>query len=817
MKVLKFGGTSVGSSKNISKVIKIVKQESTSENIVVVVSAVGGITDKLLNAADKAIDKDLSYKEDFEALRLKHIEVIDGLLNGEVHETTTDIVLEHLSRLEKLLDGVYLINELSPKTTDKLLSFGELISSLIIYEAIKAKGVNVQLKNSQNLIVTDSNFTNAAVNFEETNANITTYFENNQKMVTVLPGFISKSENDEITTLGRGGSDYTAAIIAAALNASVLQIWTDVSGMFTTNPKMVKHAKPINKLSYLEAIELSHFGAKVLYPPTVQPVLRKDIPLLIKNTLAPEDPGTLITKIVENGSQFPIKGISNINNISLLTLQGNGMVGIPGFSKRLFETLAHSKINVIIITQASSEHSICIGISDKDAIAAKAVIDKEFENEISLFKIDPLVIEPNLSIVAVVGDKMKSHQGISGKMFSTLGKNNVNIRAIAQGASERNITAVISEFDVKKALNALHEQFFEEQTKQMNLFISGVGNVGKSLLDQIKQQKKYIKSTFNINLKVVALSNSKTMVFDDNGLNLTNWESLLKDGQPTEPMAFFEASKKLNLRNSVFIDITANEAVSQTYAHYLKHSIAVVACNKIACSSGIENYKELKQISYKYNVPFLFETNVGAGLPVIDTLKNLIMSGDRITSINAVLSGSLNFIFNNFNKNTTFHDVVKQAQAEGYTEPDPRIDLSGVDVARKLLILARESGEMLEMDAIENEAFLPKECMEANSVDAFYETLKTNEVVFQKLVQSAEANNCQLKYVAEFKDGASSVGLKEIPVGHPFYNLEGKDNIVMFYTNRYSDQPMIIKGAGAGSEVTASGLFADIIRISNTH
>jgi aspartokinase/homoserine dehydrogenase 1 len=817
MKVLKFGGTSVGSSTNISKVIKIVKHESASENIVVVVSAVGGITDKLLIAAAKAINKDLSYKEDFEALRLKHIEVIDGLLSGEVHEATTDIVLEHLSRLEKLLDGVYLINELSPKTTDKLLSFGELISSLIIYEAIKSKGVNVQLKNSQNLIVTDSNFTNAAVNFEETNTNITTYFESNQKMVTILPGFISKSENDEITTLGRGGSDYTAAILAAALNASVLQIWTDVSGMFTTNPKMVKHARPINKLSYLEAIELSHFGAKVLYPPTVQPVLRKDIPLLIKNTLAPEDLGTLITKIVENGSQFPIKGISNINNVSLLTLQGNGMVGIPGFSKRLFETLAHSKINVIIITQASSEHSICIGISDKDALSAKAVIDKEFENEISLFKIDPLVIEPNLSIVAVVGDKMKSHQGISGKMFSTLGKNNVNIRAIAQGASERNITAVIAESDVKKALNSLHEQFFEEQTKQMNLFIAGVGNVGKSLIDQIAQQKKYIKSTLKINIKVVGLSNSKKMVFDDNGINLSNWETLLKDGQPTEPMAFFEASKKLNLRNSVFIDITANEAVANTYAHYLKQSIAVVACNKIACSSAIENYKELKHLSHKYNVPFLFETNVGAGLPVIDTLKNLIMSGDHITSINAVLSGSLNFIFNNFNKNNTFHDVVKQAQAEGYTEPDPRIDLSGVDVARKLLILARESGEMLEMDDIQNEAFLPKECMEANSVDAFYETLKTNEALFQKLFQSSEANNCQLKYVAEFKDGASKVGLKEIPVGHPFYNLEGKDNIVMFYTNRYSDQPMIIKGAGAGSEVTASGLFADIIRISNTH
>ena len=817
MKVLKFGGTSVGSAKNISKVIKIVKEESASENIAVVVSAVGGITDKLLIAADKAINKDHSYKEDFEALRLKHIEVIDGLLTGEVHEITTDIVLNHLSRLEKLLDGVYLINELSPKTTDKLLSFGELISSLIIYEAMKSKGVNVQLKNSQNLIVTDSNFTNAVVNFEETNANITTYFESNQKMVTILPGFISKSENDEITTLGRGGSDYTAAILAAALNASVLQIWTDVSGMFTTNPKMVKNAKPINKLSYLEAIELSHFGAKVLYPPTVQPVLRKDIPLLIKNTLAPKDPGTLITKIVENGHQSPIKGISNINDVSLLTLQGNGMVGIPGFSKRLFETLAHSKINVIIITQASSEHSICIGIADKDAPLAKAVIDKEFENEISLFKIDPLGIESHLSIVAVIGDKMKSHQGISGKMFSTLGKNNVNIRAIAQGASERNITAVISESDVKKALNCLHEQFFEEETKEVNLFIAGVGNVGKSLIEQIKQQQKYIKSTLKIKLKVIALSNSRTMVFDENGLDLEDWESVLKNGQPTEPMAFFEATKNLNLRNSIFIDITANEAIANTYSHYLKQSISVVACNKIACSSTVDNYKELKQLSHKYNVPFLFETNVGAGLPVIDTLKHLINSGDKVHTVNAVLSGSLNFIFNNFNKNTTFHDVVKQAQAEGFTEPDPRIDLSGVDVARKLLILARESGEMLEMDAIENDPFLPKECMEAASVELFYETLKTNEAVFQKLFSSAESNQCKLKYVAAFKDGKSKVGLQEIPAGHPFYNLEGKDNIVMFYTNRYTEQPMIIKGAGAGSEVTASGLFADIIRISNTN
>lgn len=814
MKVLKFGGTSVGSAKNIQKVIEIVKNESLSENVTVVVSAIGGITDKLLAAADKAIEKNKNYKNDFESLRLKHVEVIDGLLSGESHETTLDIVLNHLSKLEKILDGIYLINELSPKTTDKLLSFGELLSSLIIYETMKLHDLNIQLKNSQNLIVTDSNFTNAAVNFGETNENIVTYYDSNDKIITILPGFISKSELGEITTLGRGGSDYTAAIIAAAMNASVLQIWTDVSGMFTSNPKIVKNSKPIKKLSYLEAIELSHFGAKVLYPPTVLPVLSKHIPLLIKNTLAPEDEGTLITHVVENRNPNPIKGISNINSVALLTLQGNGMVGIPGFSKRLFETLAREKINVIIATQASSEHSICVGITDKESTLAKYVIDKEFENEISLFKIDPLVVETNLSIIAIVGDQMKSHQGISGKMFSTLGRNNINIRAIAQGASERNISAIIAESDVEKALNCLHERFFESETKQINLFISGVGNVGKSLINQIEQQKKYIKSTLNVKLKVIGLSNSKKMVLDKTGINLNDWESVLNNGKKSGPIDFFEATKSLNLRNSIFVDITASDMVASSYALYLKQSIAVVACNKIACSSKIENYLELKQLSHKYNVPFLFETNVGAGLPVIDTLKHLINSGDKINTVHAVLSGSLNYIFNNFNKSTTFHDVVKQAQIEGYTEPDPRIDLSGVDVARKLLILARESGEMIDMNDIENEAFLPEECMTASSVEAFYETLKSKEVHFQKFFTSAESNQCQLKYVSEYKDGVAKVGLKEIPEGHPFYNLEGKDNIVMFYTNRYKDQPMIIKGAGAGSEVTASGLFADIIRIS---
>ena len=815
MKVIKFGGTSVGSSENINKVIKIVNNASENDAVVVVVSAVGGITDKLMNASSKAISKDLDYKSDFNTLKQQHIEIIDALLTGASLENTKDIILEKLSELEKLLDGIYLINELSPQTTDKLLSFGELMSSLIIFEAMQQEGLNVQLKNSQNLIVTDSNFTNAAVQFEETNANITSYFAHNDKLITILPGFIAKSEDDEITTLGRGGSDYTAAIVASALNANSLEIWTDVSGMFTTNPKLVKQAKPIQKLSYYEAIELSHFGAKVLYPPTVLPVLSKNIPILIKNTMAPDEDGTLITKNVENGSTNPIKGISNVNGISLLTLQGNGMVGIPGFSKRLFETLAHEKINVIITTQASSEHSICVGVADKDAKLAKLILDKEFENEISLLKIDPLVLEQHLSIVAVIGDRMKNHQGISGNMFSTLGKNNVNIRAIAQGASERNITAVIAEKDVKKALNCLHESFFEVETKQLNLFVIGVGNVGSSLLSQIEKQTSYIQNILKLKINIVGLSNSKHMAFDVSGIELSSSQDVLSKGQKTDPIAFFEKTKALNLRNSMCVDVTASAIVAETYAHYLKESIAVIACNKIACSANFEQYKNLKDLSRKYNVPFLFETNVGAGLPVIDTLNHLIASGDRIHSIQAVLSGSLNFIFNNFNSSTTFHDVVKQAQKEGYTEPDPRIDLSGTDVARKLLILARESGYTLDMSDVSNESFLPSGALEAHSVDAFYELIKSKDDAFKTLLTSALDNDAQLKYVASFKDGKANVGLKEIPAGHPFYNLEGKDNIVMFYTDRYNDQPLIIKGAGAGSEVTASGLFADIIRASN--
>jgi bifunctional aspartokinase / homoserine dehydrogenase 1 len=813
MKVLKFGGTSVGSAKNINNVIDILNSYVEKNSVICVVSAVGGITDKLLLAGNLAKNKDAGFSEVFNTIKQIHLDIILELIPDK-NESVLDFINKKLETLKSLLDGIYLINELSPKTSDKLTSYGELMSSYIIAETMKSRGLSTELKNSQELIITNSNFTKAEVDYKLTNKNIQDYFDSAKQSITILPGFISNSKNGEQTTLGRGGSDFTAAIVAAALHVEQLEIWTDVSGMFTTNPKLVKQAYPIEKLSYQEAMELSHFGAKVLYPPTVQPALDLNIPIHIKNTLEPESVGTIISNDHVN-TGIPVKGISNINNIALLTLQGSGMIGIPGFSKRLFETLSQEKINVILITQASSEHSICIGIDENDADLAKTAIDKTFENEIALSKIDPIIVETNLSIIALIGDNMKNHQGISGKMFSTLGKNNINIRAIAQGASEKNISAVILQNDVKKALNSLHEQFFEIKTKQLNVFITGVGNVGEKLVEQIKQQRKFLKENLKISLRVVGLSNSRTMIFNDEGIDLNSWKDQLQHGEKASLQGFFEAIKTLNLRNSIFVDVTANDEVANLYADYLRQSIGVVACNKIACSSNYENYSLLKRLSLKYNAPFLFETNVGAGLPIIDTLNNLIASGDKITSVQAVLSGSLNFVFNNFNDSVSFYDVVKQAQSEGYTEPDPRIDLSGVDVARKILILARESGLEMNLEDISNTSFLSESGLKSDSVDDFFQTLIKDEAHYQGLYASAKAKNCQLKYVAQLNNGKASVSLQEIPEGHPFYNLKGKDNIVMFYTQRYPEQPMIIKGAGAGADVTASGLFADIIRVGN--
>jgi aspartokinase/homoserine dehydrogenase 1 len=814
MTTLKFGGTSVANAKNIKLVIEIIIQKAKTNKLAVVVSALSGITDMLLEASKKAASKEEAYKISIETIKQKHFDAISELISHEHQNQLLIKINNQINQLQTLLDGCFLLGELSARTSDAVVSFGELLSSQIIATALQQNIPNSVFKDSRELIKTNSNFGKAVINDTVTNQNIANYFAENKSQVVIFPGFIASDDKNNTTTLGRGGSDFTAAIIANASNSVSLEIWTDVNGMFTANPKLVKQAQPIEKISYQEAMELSHFGAKVLYPPTIQPVLKSNIPIWIKNTFEPNANGTLISN-QNNSNGNPIKGISHIEEISLLTLEGSGMIGVTGSSKRLFEVLSNHNINVIFITQASSEHSICIGIKNEDTATAKLAIEDVFELEISQNKIDPCMVENNLCIVALVGESMKNHQGISGKMFSTLGKNNVNIRAIAQGASERNISVVINQKDVKKALNSLHERFFESNTKQLNLFVMGVGNVGEKFVEQINQQNKFLKDNLKINLRVIAVSNSRKMFFNEEGIPLKDWKILLDSGEKANVSEFILRSKQLNLRNSIFVDITANSDIASIYDQFLSQNIAVVTCNKIACSSAFHNYYNLKNLSRKYNAPFLFETNVGAGLPIIDTLKHLIASGDKIHRINAVLSGSLNFIFNNFSENYNFHDVVKVAGVQGFTEPDPKIDLSGVDVARKILILIRESGYVMEMDAIENNSFLPIECMETETNEEFFISLIKHAAHFEGLLAEAKTKESRLKFVASFDNGKANVGLQFIPKESPFYNLEGKDNIVEFYTDRYIDQPLIIKGAGAGAAVTASGIFADVIRIGN--
>ena len=814
MKVLKFGGTSVANAQNIKLVMSIIMNQSQNQHLIVVVSAFSKVTDMLQLASQKAALGDENYKIILSEIEKKHLTVLKELIPIQEQSGLLSHIKRIVNHLETLLDGCYLLGELSARTSDTILSFGELLSSFIISEGMQQICNNSGYKDSRELIKTNTDFGKATVNFEVSNELIRAFFRSNEKQVVVMPGFIAASLDGINTTLGRGGSDYTAAILAGALDVLELEIWTDVNGMFTANPKIVKQAKPIATISYQEAMELSHFGAKVLYPPTIQPVLKKNIPILIKNTFDPEAEGTYISNQVIASSN-PVKGITHIDAITLITLEGSGMIGVSGSSKRLFEVLSNHKINVIFITQASSEHSICIGILNSDAAIAKDAINSAFEIEILQNKVNPCIVEQNLCIIALVGENMKNHQGLSGRMFSTLGKNNVNIRAIAQGASERNISAVINERDVKKALNALHENFFEENTKQLNLFVMGVGNVGEKFMEQIHLQKKFLKEKLKINLRVIALSNSKKMYFDEDGISLKDWKFALETGEPCNQEQFITQVKELNLRNSIFVDITANESVSKTYEYYLKNNIAVVTCNKIACASEYDNYKKLKKLSRQFNAPFLFETNVGAGLPIIDTVKNLVASGDKVNKIQAVLSGSLNFIFNNFDENSTFHDVVKEAGAQGFTEPDPKIDLSGIDVARKILILIRESGYKMEIDEITNESFMPAECLDTTNNEAFFTSLQTHAAHFESIYKEALSKDSRLKYVAQFENGKANVGLRFIPKDHPFYNLEGKDNIVLFFTDRYVDQPLLIKGAGAGAAVTASGIFADVIRIGN--
>lgn len=811
MQVLKFGGSSVANATNIGKVVSIVQDKVQFDRTIVVVSALGGITDLLLQCCQLSANADESYKEKLKEAEQRHLQTIRDLLPITNQSGLLSQVKTMCNEIEDICNGIFLLKELSERTKDRVVSYGELLSSTIIAARLNADGIPCQWKDSRELITTNSNFGAAAVDFGSTNEKIQQYFfQSSSAHLFLMPGFIASNAEGINTTLGRGGSDYTAAILAAGVDAQLLEIWTDVSGMMTADPRLVANVKIIPQISYQEAMELSHFGAKVIYPPTIQPVSAKGIPTWIKNTFAPQDIGTIIQKEANIDGNC-IRGISSINSIALLSLEGSGMVGIPGFSKRLFEALAAKKINVILITQGSSEHSICVGIDAANTAIAQTAIDEAFAYEIETGKVDPIVVERDLAIVALVGDHMKSQPGVSGKMFGNLGRNGVNVRAIAQGSSERNISAVIATKDVKKAINVLHEAFFEVTYRELNLFIAGVGNVGSKLVAQIRQQQQYLQQQLHLKVNVVGLANSRKMHFNDDGIDLHHWEALLADGEQMDMAAFIATIQQKNLRNAVFADITANATVAGCYDQLLKNSIAVVACNKIACSSAYADYRYLKQLARQYNTSFLFETNVGAGLPIIGSLNDLLRSGDQVNRIQAVLSGTLNFVFNNYNGTRSFASVVKQAQEEGFTEPDPRLDLSGKDVMRKIMILIREAGFEMEMDQIENNGFMPAACMEG-SVDDFYAAMEAHEDHFKQLYQAAADKGSILKFVASFDHGKAAVGLQHIDPQHNLYHLYGKDNIVQFHTDRYAEQPLVIKGAGAGAAVTASGVFADILR-----
>ncbi len=809
MKVLKFGGTSVGSVKSILSLKKIVEAEARTQPVVVVVSALGGITDKLIATSQLALKGDDKWREEFDAMVTRHHQMIDTIITDDKKRVDLFNKVDQLfDQLKSIYYGVYLIHDLSKKTEDTIVSYGERLSSNIVATMIKGG----KRMNSRDFIRTEKKNGKHRLAVDLTNQLVREAFKD-MPDVAVVPGFISRDKDtSETTNLGRGGSDYTAAIIAAALDAEVLEIWTDVDGFMTADPRVIKTAYTINELSYIEAMELCNFGAKVIYPPTIYPVCVKNIPIKVKNTFNPEHPGTLIKDHIEN-DQKPIKGISSIKGTTLITVTGLSMVGVIGVNRRIFTTLANKGISVFMVSQASSENSTSIGVRDEDANDAVEVLNAEFAKEIETGAMFPMHAESGLATIAIVGENMKHTPGIAGKLFGTLGRSGISVIACAQGASETNISFVVDGRFLRKSLNVLHDSFFLSEYKVLNLFICGVGTVGGKLIEQIRSQYETLMQRNGLKLNVVGIASSKAGVYSRDGIDLDNYRELLKEPE-AQGKSLKDEVLGMNIFNSVFVDCTASKDIASLYQTFLEHNISVIAANKIAASSDYENYMRLKKTARNRGVWFRYETNVGAGLPIIGTINDLRNSGDKILKIEAVLSGTLNFIFNEIAADVPFSETVRRAKEQGYSEPDPRIDLSGTDVIRKLVILTREAGYQVEQADVEKNLFVPNEYFDG-SVDDFWKKLPQLDADFEARRKKLEADGKRWRFVATMEDGKTNVALKEVDANHPFYRLEGSNNIVLLTTERYKEYPMLIQGYGAGASVTAAGVFANIMSIAN--
>ena len=819
MKVMKFGGTSVGSVKSILSLKKIVETEARTQPVVVVVSALDGITDKLIATSQMAKQGDEHYREEFDAMVTRHHQMIEAIITDDKKRIDLFNNVDQLfDQLKSIFYGVYLIHDLSKKTEDAIVSYGERLSSHIVAAMVK-NGVRM---NARDFIRTEKKQDKHVIDADLTTELVKEAFKDlNDKSIYVVPGFIARDrDTHETTNLGRGGSDYTASIIAAVLNAEVLEIWTDVDGFMTADPKVIKSAYTINELSYIEAMELCNFGAKVIYPPTIYPVCVKNIPIKVKNTFNPEHPGTLIKAKIEDDNK-PIKGISSIKGTSLITVTGLSMVGVIGVNRRIFTTLANKGISVFMVSQASSENSTSIGVRDEDAAAAAEVLNAEFAKEIETGAMFSMQVESGLATIAIVGENMKQTPGIAGKLFGTLGRSGISVIACAQGASETNISFVVDGRFLRKSLNVLHDSFFLSEYKVLNLFICGIGTVGGMLLEQIRTQQQFLMQSRRLKLNVVGISDVDNFVLDRDGIDLDNYEKILRAGFPANTEHMRDEIVKMNIFNSVFVDCTASRQIAMLYQTFLEHNISVVAANKIAASSDYDSYLKLRQTARDRGVWFRYETNVGAGLPIIGTINDLCNSGDKILKIEAILSGTLNFIFNEIAADVPFSETVRRAKEERYSEPDPRIDLSGTDVIRKLVILTREAGYKVEQEDVEKHLFVPDSYFEG-SIDDFWTKLPELDADFEARRKVLEAENKRWRFVATMEadendptNFKTSVALKEVPYGHPFYGLEGSNNIVLLTTERYKEYPMLIQGYGAGAAVTAAGVFANIMSIAN--